>query len=780
MKFKKEIYESVEKKRFLKKIFACFLLPITIMLLCTFLVYNNYKNLSETQIKNNSLTNLSAVAGVVDSSLNELQNTTLLLSADNGLYDIFYSENALNKLDSSNIQSMTNTLGKFKATKNLIDSVYVLHKESNEVLDSDGTFNTDTYYNRASVYKNYDENFWMKLKVDTNFYKILDPTSLSTTSSQSSKKRIVIPFVTSNIDNFKSNNTFVINISETELSNMLEKYKFMPNINLSIINKAGVQFASTDKIISEGFTKNKSFLSSLQKTDNNFFQCTVNGNKYMYISFTSNTAKFNDFVYVAFIPYKDFYSNLVSIRNLAFLIISFGVCISIFSAYFMSKKIYSPIHNLIGILSTNNPESLNSNLGEIDYLNNQIESILKNENKLKNNISLLTPLASEQYILKILTNNDFIMDKNVKDFLSSNHINFKYDSFCASLVELNFTEKYHTLYNDSQYLLAINGVSRMLEDIALSDYPTHVLHITNTKLCVLINLPKDEFIDHIMENIKNVISIFIYDNDLININVGMGRIHMDFSGMNKSYNEATKALHCLSPLMEENIKIYSDDLSTRKLNYSINDENKLYNYLIGCYKEDAVNLLNSIIVKNQKENPSDSFMKNLYMSIYNTISRVADEKNMNLPEIMGVDYLDIEASRNSISLSKLNAYIYKLVDKLLIITKSSNKLDINLITDYIKNNYQQDIYLEKIATVFNVSDKYLSRIFKDILGMAFHDYLSQIRINKSKDMLLETTLSVVKIGEMVGFSTHSTFFRVFKKYEGVNPTQYRDSNKKNA
>ncbi len=166
------------------------------------------------------------------------------------------------------------------------------------------------------------------------------------------------------------------------------------------------------------------------------------------------------------------------------------------------------------------------------------------------------------------------------------------------------------------------------------------------------------------------------------------------------------------------------------------------------------------------------------MSIYYTISRVADEKSISLNKIMGEEYIDVESDTELLPLCKLNFYIYKLVNKLFDIVNSDNKFHINLITDYIKNNYAEDIYLEKMATVFSISDKYLSRIFKDRTGIAFHDYVSQIRINKSKKMLFESSLSVIKIGEIVGFNTHSTFFRMFKKYEGISPTQYRNNNKK--
>lgn len=779
MRLKQENHTPVDKKRFLTQIFLCFLIPIMVMLISTFLVYNNYKNLTEDQIKNNSLTNLSAAAGMVNTNLNEFQNTTLLLSTDNELYNIFYSNDVLDSSNTVGIQSATNTLTKFKATNDLIDSCYILHKSSNEVIATDGTYSAENYYTRASIYKNYNRDFWMNLNLDTIYYKILNPSTIETISSQEYERRNVIPLVTSNIDSFKSKNLLVINISESELTSILKKYKFMPNINLSIINKTGIQFASTDNTIPKKCTKDKDFLYNLTKRNNNFFMCTVNGNKYMTISFTPNTASFNNFIFVAFIPYKDFYLNLINIRRLAYIIIFFGVCISISSAYFMSKKIYSPIDNLVRMLKKNNHDNLITNESEIDYLNNEIEYILKNEDNLKNDISLLTPIASDQYIRMILTNTDLNLQNNVRDLIIDHHIDFKYDSFCVTIVELNFSKKYYSSYDDGQCSLVIRGIARLLEGIAVWNNQTQVIHITKTKLCIIINLSQDEITRDIVENIKNVTSIFSYDDDLIKITVGIGRIYPGLNGMNKSYNEAIKVINSFSSLDNECIKIYSDDLVSKKLNYSIKEENKLYNYLIGCYSEEAINLLNTIIEKNEKENSSDSCIKSLYMSIYYTILRVADEKNLSLNKIMGEEYIDVESDIELLPLCKLNAYIYKIVNKLLAVVNLNNKFDINLITDYIKNNYTEDIYLEKIATVFNISDKYLSKIFKDRIGVAFHDYLSQIRINKSKEMLFASSSSVIKIGEMVGFNTHSTFFRMFKKYEGISPTQYRNNNKKN-
>lgn len=769
----------IEKRSFLKLIFVCFLMPIVIMLISVFLVSNSYKNLFQNEIKNNYISNLSALSDTVNSSLLELQNTSILLSSDSNLYDIFYSENKLDTLDGDKINGMINTLTKFKSTKNLIDSIYILHKQSNEVLATNGTCDADVFYAKTAIYDKYNAEFWRNLKVKNNFFQILSPSSMQSISQESTITHDVIPFVTSNIESFKSPNLFVINLSEDNLTELLEKYKLMPSSKLCIIDHKGTSFSSTDKQFTSKILSDKNFLAKALKSNNNIFQYKINGKNTLVVSFSSDSAKFNDFVYVAFIPFNDFYQKLTNIKTLVFIITIIALIFSLVVSYAMSKKIYSPIGNLVSILSNSDPNYPKSSVGEIDFLNTQIKKILVNEDILKKDLSIVMPLASEHYLTKILTNNDSFIDKDVENFINNAHINFKYPGFCVSIIELNFTEKYYSIYSYDDHLLVKKGITRLLHEIALSDYATYVLNPTKNKLCVLINLPENENLGIIAENIRNVIELFNYDKDLLSISAGVGRICSNYIGMNLSYNEALKALALISPLSDENIRIYSECNNKSSYQYSINDENKLYNYLLGCYKEDTLSFLNGIIEKNFQNNPTETAIKKLYLSIYNTISRVLQEKDIDPSSLMRNDYIDIQSDINLYTNHDINNYLFKLVNKLLSSNnKINSKIDINEITDYIKAHYNEDIYLEKLGQIFNTSEKYLSRLFKESLGIGFHEYLASIRIAKSKNLLLETNLSVIKVGEMIGFTNHSTFFRIFKKFEGINPTQYRENNKK--
>jgi two-component system, response regulator YesN len=768
---------DVKKGHFFKLIFIYFLIPIVMVSFSAFGVYKYYKELFQKELESNYINSLSTLSETVDNALIELQSTTILLSSDKNLYDIFYSEKLLDAESSYKISSMTSTLLKFKATKNLIDSVYILHKDSNKVLDVSGTDSAYDFFTRSYVYAKYNTDFWINYKVPTIFYKLLEPTMVENRTNDVPTARTVIPFVTSNIESFKSNNLFIINLSEKEMAKLLDKYKFIPNSKMAVLDNKGTLYSSTDGIISEDITKDTNFLNKISG-NNNLFEYSLNGERTIVITFSSGSNRFNDFVYAAFIPYKDFYQKSLSIKILAYSIIAFGLLLSIIVAYFMSKKIYSPIDNLVKMLSINSSDASPSHINEVEYLNNQIKKILSNETTLKKDLSIIMPLASEQYLIKILTNSDSLLNEDVKKFIYSSQINFKHSDFCVSLVNINFTDKYYNSYNSDEYLSVRKGISKMLEGIALGNYPTYVMDLNKNQLCLLINLPKEENIENITSSIKNVVHLFEYDKDLLTVSVGIGRIYSDFIGMNQSYNEARNALAALSPLSNEKVKLYSGENISASFHYSINDENKLYNYLTGNYKEETLSFLNSLIEKNYKNNPSEYTIKSFYSSIYDTIIRVIFERKQEVNKLMEEEYINLPSNLELLSVNDINKYIFLLVNKVLSISKPSSKVDTIQIQEYIKENYSEDLYLEKLAERFNTSDKYLSRLFKESIGTGFHEYLASIRIAKSKALLLETDLTVTKIGEMVGFTTHSTFFRIFKKYEGINPTQYRDNNKK--
>ncbi|WP_426449030.1 response regulator transcription factor [Paenibacillus sp. S-38] len=98
------------------------------------------------------------------------------------------------------------------------------------------------------------------------------------------------------------------------------------------------------------------------------------------------------------------------------------------------------------------------------------------------------------------------------------------------------------------------------------------------------------------------------------------------------------------------------------------------------------------------------------------------------------------------------------------------------ISKYIQSHYHQDITLQEIASHFFLSREYISRKFKQEFGVNLSDYVSGIRIDKAKLLLLNPHLRVSQVAEMVGYEDEKYFSKVFKKMVGSSPNEYRKVN----
>ena len=125
---------------------------------------------------------------------------------------------------------------------------------------------------------------------------------------------------------------------------------------------------------------------------------------------------------------------------------------------------------------------------------------------------------------------------------------------------------------------------------------------------------------------------------------------------------------------------------------------------------------------------------------------------------------------SSIKKSKLNKGL-----EIISLPDEVNNHSINLAISYIKEHYKESFGLQDIAEYANISENHLSSLFRDVAGINFLHYLNGYRINKSAEILKTTTLNISEIAELCGFPTPSYFTKIFRKYAGMTPTQYRDS-----
>lgn len=95
---------------------------------------------------------------------------------------------------------------------------------------------------------------------------------------------------------------------------------------------------------------------------------------------------------------------------------------------------------------------------------------------------------------------------------------------------------------------------------------------------------------------------------------------------------------------------------------------------------------------------------------------------------------------------------------------------------YIRGNYHRKITLDDIACQVYLSRSYISSLFKEETGSSLTAYINHVRIEQSKRLLADDSISLVDIAGMCGFEDQSYFTKVFKRETGMPPNRYRSLN----
>jgi len=128
------------------------------------------------------------------------------------------------------------------------------------------------------------------------------------------------------------------------------------------------------------------------------------------------------------------------------------------------------------------------------------------------------------------------------------------------------------------------------------------------------------------------------------------------------------------------------------------------------------------------------------------------------------------------SLQEIRIFLREFLCQLLNISSIKNKSDKYAIVmkakAYINCHFHRAITLDEVARVVYLSPCYFSRLFSEVSGCTFQDYLTKVRINEAQKLLIEKKISLEEITTLLGYNDVSYFIRVFKKVVGLTPRQF--------
>lgn len=160
------------------------------------------------------------------------------------------------------------------------------------------------------------------------------------------------------------------------------------------------------------------------------------------------------------------------------------------------------------------------------------------------------------------------------------------------------------------------------------------------------------------------------------------------------------------------------------------------------------------------------------------LSRSAIEGGAETEQIFNLNNSYIKEIENIESLDRLNTWLVGVMNRFISYVFEFNDVKhadvIFKITAYVKNNYMKKITLDDIADNVYLSRTYISRIFREEMKVTLTKYINKIRIDKSKQLLLDSSLTLADVANLTGFDDQSYYSKTFRSITGMSPGKYRE------
>ncbi|OXM86291.1 response regulator transcription factor [Paenibacillus rigui] len=263
------------------------------------------------------------------------------------------------------------------------------------------------------------------------------------------------------------------------------------------------------------------------------------------------------------------------------------------------------------------------------------------------------------------------------------------------------------------------------------------------------------------------------------IRIGIGRVQEEWKDIPDSTEEAFRAVE-----MKENRAAEGYDLFASGSEARIGQGNgvlrpvKFYLELAAAIKTSqewqAERIISEFIERLEKqEGITPDYLQMLAGELWGIFAYCLYEVGMVLDDLYPNEHITKEIA----GLAQPKQLEVWLTDKIAAISSSrqwrgnsKHRQAVDFMIQYIHDHFAKDITLGDLADKVYISRNYLSIIFKNMTGESFNNYLTRVRIEKAKELLLEKRMLVYEVAEKVGYKNVPYFSTLFKKFTGINPT----------
>ncbi|WP_190284778.1 AraC family transcriptional regulator [Bacillus sp. S3] len=278
------------------------------------------------------------------------------------------------------------------------------------------------------------------------------------------------------------------------------------------------------------------------------------------------------------------------------------------------------------------------------------------------------------------------------------------------------------------------------------------------------------------------IKIDIKEGTGYSVTIGVGNYYEDARNLHLSYQESLQALAnkfftgSNAVIHYGDVEPFTNEIDLLQMKEIAVMANQL---TIGDF-DGVKKSLNSVIrIISSQRNINPNLFKLQTLDLLSTLAHAAINGGAHLKEVLTTQLQYAKELLLLENLEQICQWFYEVVNQLLehIVSNHNESMlkSVQKALMYINHHFTEEISLESVAKQAHLSPNYFSNIFKKTTGSSFIEYLTHLRIDKAKSMLMDLNCTIYQISEDVGYSNSRYFSRVFKAYMGMTPSEFRNS-----
>ena len=229
--------------------------------------------------------------------------------------------------------------------------------------------------------------------------------------------------------------------------------------------------------------------------------------------------------------------------------------------------------------------------------------------------------------------------------------------------------------------------------------------------------------------------------------------------------------------INESIQLYKNSGVRAERNYPIELENELVSCIKANNREKSREILNTLLGHILLYEGHDTEkVKFRIVELCGLLSRASISRGADPSTVLDLNQQLISSIAGSRSIYDI---CYRLQDNIEIFTDNlfqtpeRNSRIVKNAVDYVARHFSEEITLTSVAGELHVNTSYLSMLFRQVTGMTFKEHLNRVRVEEAERLLTNTDYAIIEIAIACGYRDQSYFTKVFKKYTGLTPRQYR-------